>query len=75
VKTRMDNGISGFLPLKNLSDKHVQDPEDRVQVCISIAQAQKTTSPVLVDFHFVLMNPPVYYARLNWVKPDLTLQV
>ncbi|XP_023303515.2 transcription elongation factor SPT6 [Lucilia cuprina] len=31
VKLRLDNGISGFIHIKNLSDKHVKNPEDRVQ--------------------------------------------
>ena len=32
VKTQLDNGVFGFLPLKNLSDKHVSNPEERVAV-------------------------------------------
>ena len=32
VKTRLDNGVSGFIPLSALSDKRVEDPEQRVQV-------------------------------------------
>ena len=32
VRTRLDNGVSGFISLKNLSDKHVTNPEERVQV-------------------------------------------
>jgi len=32
VRTRLDNAVSGFIPLKNLSDKHVTSPEERVQV-------------------------------------------
>ncbi|XP_018906474.2 transcription elongation factor SPT6 isoform X2 [Bemisia tabaci] len=31
VKIRLDNGVSGFIHIKNLSDKHVTDPEERVQ--------------------------------------------
>ncbi|XP_037932436.1 transcription elongation factor SPT6 [Teleopsis dalmanni] len=31
VKIRLDNGLSGFIHIKNLSDKHVKNPEDRVQ--------------------------------------------
>ncbi|XP_054723966.1 LOW QUALITY PROTEIN: transcription elongation factor SPT6-like [Uloborus diversus] len=31
VRVRMDNGISGFIPTKFISDKHVVNPEDRVQ--------------------------------------------
>lgn len=31
VKLRLDNGLSGFIHIKNLSDKHVLNPEDRVQ--------------------------------------------
>eukprot|EP00096_Caligus_rogercresseyi_P013174 TRINITY_DN584_c0_g1_i1.p1 TRINITY_DN584_c0_g1~~TRINITY_DN584_c0_g1_i1.p1 ORF type:complete len:1752 (-),score=659.27 TRINITY_DN584_c0_g1_i1:156-5411(-) len=32
VKIRLDNGVSGFIPIKNLSDKQVINPEDRVKV-------------------------------------------
>lgn len=32
IKLRLDNGISGFIKIKNLSDKHVKNPEDRVQI-------------------------------------------
>ncbi|XP_015115657.1 transcription elongation factor SPT6 isoform X1 [Diachasma alloeum] len=30
IKLRLDNGISGYIHIKNLSDKHVADPEERV---------------------------------------------
>jgi transcription elongation factor SPT6 len=33
VKTRLDNSVSGFIPLKNISDKRVNHPEERVKVC------------------------------------------
>ncbi|CAB4057107.1 SUPT6H [Lepeophtheirus salmonis] len=32
VKIRIDNGVSGFIPIKNLSDKQVINPEDRVKI-------------------------------------------
>ncbi len=32
VKIRLDNGVTGFIPMKNLSDKNVLNPEERVQV-------------------------------------------
>ena len=32
VKVRLDNGISGFIPMKNLSDSNVLNPEERVRV-------------------------------------------
>uniref|UniRef100_A0A6B2EJU3 Transcription elongation factor SPT6 n=1 Tax=Phlebotomus kandelakii TaxID=1109342 RepID=A0A6B2EJU3_9DIPT len=32
VKLRLDNGLQGFIHVKNLSDKHVKNPEERVQV-------------------------------------------
>ncbi|CAD7091358.1 unnamed protein product [Hermetia illucens] len=32
VKLRLDNGLSGFIHIKNLSDKHVRNPEERVQI-------------------------------------------
>lgn len=30
IRLRLDNGISGYIHIKNLSDKHVANPEDRV---------------------------------------------
>lgn len=32
VKTRLDNGVTGFIPTKFLSDKVVKRPEERVKV-------------------------------------------
>lgn len=32
VRLRLDNGLLGFIYIKNLSDKHVKNPEDRVQI-------------------------------------------
>ena len=32
VKTRMDSGINGFIHVRNLSDKKVNNPEERVKV-------------------------------------------
>ncbi|XP_064612097.1 transcription elongation factor SPT6-like [Liolophura sinensis] len=32
VRVRLDNGISGFLHVKKISDKHVANPEERVKV-------------------------------------------
>lgn len=32
VRLRLDNGVGGFIHIKNLSDKHVKNPEERVQV-------------------------------------------
>ena len=32
VKLRLDNGLNGFIHIKNLSDKHVKNPEERVQM-------------------------------------------
>ena len=31
VRTRLDNGITGFIALKNLSDRPVRNPEERVK--------------------------------------------
>ena len=31
VRIRLDNGVTGFIPIKNLSDSAVIKPEDRVQ--------------------------------------------
>ncbi|KAK2185910.1 hypothetical protein NP493_217g02051 [Ridgeia piscesae] len=36
VKTQLDNGVFGFLPLKYLSDKHVSNPEERVAVSMML---------------------------------------
>lgn len=35
VRTRLENGLSGFISIKNLSDNQVKTPEDKVQVHIS----------------------------------------
>lgn len=32
IRVSLDNGLVGFIHLKNLSDKHVKHPEERVQV-------------------------------------------
>ena len=32
VKIILDNGVSGFLHTKNISDKHIKSPEERVKV-------------------------------------------
>lgn len=32
VRIRLDNGVSGYIRLKNLSDEHVNNPEDRVRL-------------------------------------------
>ena len=32
MRTRLENGLSGFILTKNLSDKHVNAPEERIQV-------------------------------------------
>lgn len=32
VRLRFDNGLSGFIHIKNISDKHVKNPEERVQL-------------------------------------------
>ena len=32
VKLRLDNGISGFIHVKNISDKRVENPEERVRI-------------------------------------------
>ena len=32
VRTRMDNGLSGFIPTKMISDKHISSPHERVRV-------------------------------------------
>lgn len=32
IRVRLDNGVMGYIHLKNLSDKHVNDPEERVRL-------------------------------------------
>ncbi|XP_022911236.2 transcription elongation factor SPT6 isoform X1 [Onthophagus taurus] len=32
VKLKLDNGLSGYIHIKNLSDKHVSNPEERVEI-------------------------------------------
>jgi transcription elongation factor SPT6 len=32
VRTRLENGINGFIPTKMISDKHIKSPQDRVKV-------------------------------------------
>lgn len=34
VRSRLDNGVQGFIPTKFLSDKVVKHPEERVKVSI-----------------------------------------
>ncbi|XP_071094189.1 transcription elongation factor SPT6-like [Haliotis cracherodii] len=36
VKTRLDNSVTGFIPTKMISDKQVKNPEERVQVGMTI---------------------------------------
>uniref|UniRef100_A0A7G3AZW4 Transcription elongation factor SPT6 n=1 Tax=Lutzomyia longipalpis TaxID=7200 RepID=A0A7G3AZW4_LUTLO len=36
VKLRLDNGLAGYIHIKNLSDKHVKSPEERVQIGQSV---------------------------------------
>ncbi|KAH9503861.1 Transcription elongation factor SPT6 [Bulinus truncatus] len=36
VKCRLDSGVTGFIHTKNISDKMVRDPEERVQVGMTI---------------------------------------
>ncbi|KAM5179933.1 transcription elongation factor SPT6 isoform 2-T2 [Mantella aurantiaca] len=36
VKTRLDNGVSGFIPTKFISDKVVKRPEERVKVGMTV---------------------------------------
>ena len=34
VKCRLDSGVTGFIHTKNISDKMVRDPQERVKVCL-----------------------------------------
>ncbi|XP_074640844.1 transcription elongation factor SPT6-like [Tubulanus polymorphus] len=36
VKVRLDNGVNGFIPTKMISDKHVNNPEERVQIGMTL---------------------------------------
>ncbi|EQB78394.1 suppressor of Ty 6-like protein [Camelus ferus] len=42
VKTRLDNGVTGFIPTKFLSDKVVKRPEERVKIDIEKFSADLT---------------------------------
>lgn len=48
VKIILDNGVSGFLHTKNISDKHIKSPEERVKVR-SQGQGYIETSYVVVN--------------------------
>ncbi|KRX88353.1 Transcription elongation factor SPT6 [Trichinella pseudospiralis] len=37
VRVRLENGIAGFIPIKYLSDRHVNDPNERVKSGMTIA--------------------------------------
>ena len=34
VRTRLENGLNGFIAIKNISDSLVHNPEDRVKVLV-----------------------------------------
>ncbi|MEQ2187721.1 Transcription elongation factor SPT6, partial [Goodea atripinnis] len=60
VRSRLDNGVQGFIPTKFLSDKVVKHPEERVKVnlcLIDVLHIISTTSPDdsfnLCDFLFL----------------------
>uniref|UniRef100_A0A4D5R9G5 Transcription elongation factor SPT6 n=1 Tax=Scolopendra viridis TaxID=118503 RepID=A0A4D5R9G5_SCOVI len=36
VRARLDNGVSGFILTKNISDKHVTNPEERVKIGMTL---------------------------------------
>ena len=36
VKTRLDNSVTGFIHTKNISDKNIKNPEDRVKVMYKV---------------------------------------
>ncbi len=41
VRTRLENGLSGFILAKNISDKPVSSPEDRVHVSTATLPGKK----------------------------------
>ncbi|MEQ2193808.1 hypothetical protein XENOCAPTIV_014711, partial [Xenoophorus captivus] len=60
VRSRLDNGVQGFIPTKFLSDKVVKHPEERVKVnlcLIDVLHIISTTSPDdsfnLCDFYLI----------------------
>lgn len=36
VKCRLDSGVTGFIHTKNISDSMVRDPEERVQIGMTV---------------------------------------
>ncbi|XP_031559934.1 transcription elongation factor SPT6-like [Actinia tenebrosa] len=36
VRTRLENGLSGFIPTKMISDKHIKSPQERVKVGMTL---------------------------------------
>lgn len=47
VKVRLDNGISGFIPTKMISDKHITSAEDRCKV--GAVQMIKIITPIFFN--------------------------
>lgn len=49
VRTRLDSGITGFIHIKNLSDKQVKNVEDRVQVkCSAMWKSRESVRATVV---------------------------
>lgn len=53
VKCRLDSGVTGFIHTKNISDKMVRDPEERVQVRKCELNIMKGWCGLLVFFFFL----------------------
>ena len=65
VRTRLDNAVSGFIPLKNLSDKHVANPEERVQVsCLAAAACVYHFNFVIVILKYIFTGMTAQRAAL-----------
>ena len=67
VRSRLDNGVQGFIPTKFLSDKVVKHPEERVKVSVFFFSALWKRSCLLVLCH--LCDPwlvLVFGLRLVW---------
>lgn len=50
VRVRHDNSISGFIPTKMISDKHIKSPQERVKVQANIF----IPSPSRIHIIFIL---------------------
>ena len=66
VKIRLDNGILGFIQLRNLSDKPVVNPEERVRVKSTIHCRIIKIVVCSCSYHFFTISQAFYrYLKKN----------